>query len=180
MVYKRQDNVCFLSLGVQREPTITKLCVDNMVCRLGVDLQSPADMFHFPLFSLCLSFILRVCRDIARATWVDDWWCPLVNIVPYMCRRPKEPMSWTSFPNFSFFLFVLPPPLLFYFPHSSRLFLLPFTNQPPPHPPPSNPLHPLYLFFLPLPSSPSILLMVVFHSYGSAVERGMRPFLLLL
>lgn len=134
MVYKRQDNVCFLSLGVQREPTITKLCVDNMICRLGVDLQSPADMFHFPLFSLCLSFILRVCRDIARATWVDDWWCPLVNIVPYMCRRPKEPMSWTSFPNFSFFcLFsLLLSPLLF----SPFLSTLPLTfYQPTPTPP---------------------------------------------
>lgn len=159
MVYKRQDNVCFLSLGVQRKPTITKLCVDNMVCRLGVDLQSPADMFHFPLFSLCLSFILRVCRDIARATWVDDWWCPLVNIVPYMCRRPKEPMSWTSFPNFSFFLFVLPPPLssfIFPIPLDSSSYLLP-TNPHPTHRPPIPCIHSIFFFFPCLRLHPSSL-----------------------
>lgn len=31
-----------------------RLCVDNMVCSLGIDLQSPADMFHF-LCALCAS-----------------------------------------------------------------------------------------------------------------------------
>lgn len=30
--------------------------VDKTVCSPGTDLQSPADMLHFPLFSLCLSY----------------------------------------------------------------------------------------------------------------------------
>lgn len=88
-------------------------------------------------------FILRERCAIARATWVDEWWCPLVNIAPYMCHRPKEPMSWTSFLSF----FSPSYSLLTYFPRSSPLFLLPFTTSPLSALPRS--LHP----FLSLPSS---------------------------
>lgn len=138
-----------------------------MVCSLGIDLQSPADTFHF-LCSLCASLILRVCCAIARATWVDEWWRPLVNIAPYMCHRPKEPTSWTSVLSLFFFLFTL---LLS--PHlSTTLFLLPF------YPPsPKSPLH-LSSFSAFLSSLLHLSsFTVVFHSHSSAVEAGMRPFL---
>lgn len=84
-----------------------------MVCSWGIDLQPPADMFHF-LHSLCASLILWVCCAIARATWVDEWWCPLVNKAPsptLMCHRHKEPASWTSYSP------------LTHFPHSSSYLL---------------------------------------------------------
>lgn len=112
------------SLPGSAEPTMTKkLWVDNIVCRLAIDLQTPADMFHF-LCSRCVSLILRECSDITRATWVDDWWCPLVNIVCYICAIGlKIPMSSTA--SSSFF----PPhhsPTLLYFPLFSPIILLPF------------------------------------------------------
>lgn len=139
-----------------------------MVCNLGIDLQSPADMFHF-LCSLCASLILRVCCAIAKATWVDEWWCPLVNIAPYMCHRPKEPMSWTSL--LSSFALLLSPHLFSTFFPTLPLTFYHIVPRP----------HSIFFFLcLPLLPSPSILLMVVFHSYSSAVEGGMRPFLFLL
>lgn len=109
-----------------------------MVCSLGIDLQSPADTFHF-LCSLCASLILRVCCAIARATWVDEWWRPLVNIAPYMCHRPKEPTSWTSVLSLFFFSSSPSYSLLTYPPHSSSYL---FT------PPPPNP-HSIFLLSLP-------------------------------
>lgn len=153
--------MCVLIALECRASSNKEICVDKMVCSRGIDLQPPADMFHF-LHSLCACLILWVCCAIARATWVDEWWCPLVNIAPLMCPRPKEPTSWTSYSP------------LTYFPHSSPLVLLPS------YPFAARPISIFYTLYLPLLPSPSILLIVVFHSYSSAVEGGMRPYLFLL
>lgn len=141
-----------------------------MVCRLGIDLQTPADLFHFFYFfcSLCASLSLWVRSDITRATWVDDWWCPLVNIASYMCHQPKEPMPWTSFPLFflnspSYSLLAL---FSSFLPSSS--YLLPLLQP-----------HPLIFFSL-----SALLSSSIYPPYGCfhifAVERGMRPSLFFL
>lgn len=46
--------------------------MDNMVCSLGIDLQSPADMFHF-LCSLCASFYFE-CAVLSPGQhgWMSD------------------------------------------------------------------------------------------------------------
>lgn len=98
------------------------------------------------------ALILQVYRAIARATWAGEWWCPLVNIAPHSLKswRLEPPASPDLFHTFSRALF-------------SHLF-------PSLHTPTSS-------LTFPIPSLPSILLMVVFHSYSSAVEGVMRPYL---
>lgn len=154
LVYWKMAKYTF-SFAVEWQEKEKHLWVDNIVCRVAIDLQTPADMFHF-LCSRCASLILRVRSDITRATWVDDWWCPLVNIASYMCHRPKEPTSSTSSLFIFLFIFLLPPSF-------STRSIFSFSFSPPP---------------LALPF-PSILLTVVFQSCGFAVKRGMRPSLFL-
>lgn len=91
--------MCVLSASECGASSKRNLWMDHMVCSPDIVLRSPADVFHL-LCSLCASLILPVCRVIARATWVDEWWCPLVNLAPpYMCQRPKEPASWICCPT---------------------------------------------------------------------------------
>lgn len=124
-MYKRWAKYTF-SFALECRKKEKHFWVDNIVCRVAIDLQTPADMFHFPLFSMCLS-ILWVHSDITRATWVDDWWCPLVNIASYMCHRPKEPTSSTY--SFFIYLFIFPSYLFTSPPSSTRsIFFVPLPS----------------------------------------------------
>lgn len=158
------------SLPGSAEPTMTKkkLWVDNIVCRLAIDLQTPADMFHF-LCSRCVSYFTRVLRY--HQGNMGGWLMVSISkhSLLYMCHWPKDPNVFNCL-----LLFFPPTPLsnssLFssFLPHHPLTFHLP---------PPSPGASPSFLFSAALlsPTSSSILLIVVFRSHNFAVKRAMRP-----